>query len=536
MRSWVRPGAVVLALLVAALVVPGGPARSDRAAAGGGTHAARLAEIEAPYRLRTRGAQTIWVDPVRGDDDAPGATRATALRTLAAAWARVPAGTRLTRGIRILITPGTLGEDAVPHYMEDRRGTADAPIVIAAADGPGTVTLPTLNVYGTDHLALVGVRIRATGGDGFHCEQCDHLLLRRVTVRGADPESWRIGDLVKINQSSSIFIERSVLSGASDNTLDLVAVQYASIRRNRISDAMDWCAYAKGGSAYIRVDGNRIFDCGVGGFTAGQGTGFQFMVPPWIHYEAYDVRIVNNVIHDVWGAGVGVNGGYAVLIAHNTLADVGSRSHLLELVAGGRSCDGSPGDPGRGRCATYRDQGGWGTSRVDDGTNHVRIPNRHVYVVRNLIVNRAGRPVGDQVLAVAAPFSGAAQDGSGVPVPTRFDTDLRFAGNVIVTGTDGLPLGIGDETGCAGGGSTCSAAKIRADNAIDTRAARLRDAAGGDFRLVDRAVAILALPELPAFAWDDLPAAIPAGRRDLAVPYDRVGAPRGTEAPAGAWA
>lgn len=532
----IRPLPVALALLVAALVLPGGVARSDAATAGSGDHAARLAEIEAPYRLRTRGTQTIWVDPAGGNDGASGATRATALRTLHAAWARVPAGTRLTRGVRILITPGTLGEADVPHYMEDRRGSANAPIVITAADGPGTVTLPSLNVYGTDHLALVGVRIVATGGDGFHCEQCDHLLLRRVTVRGADPESWRIGDLVKINQSSSVFIERSTLSGASDNTLDLVAVQYAAIRRNRISDAMDWCAYAKGGSAYIRVDGNRIFDCGVGGFTAGQGTGFQFMVPPWLHYEAYDVRIVNNVIHDIWGAGIGVNGGYAVLIAHNTLADVGSRSHLLEFVAGGRSCDGSPGDPGRGRCAAYRDQGGWGTSRVDDGTNYVRIPNRHVYVVRNLIVNRAGRATGDQVLTVARPFSGDAQDGSGVPVPTRFDTDLRLAGNVIVTGSAGLPLGIGDETGCVGAGSSCSAAKIRADNAIDTRDARLRDAAGGDFRLVDRTVAILELPELPAFAWDDLPPGIPAGRRDLSVPRDRTGAPRDADAPAGAWA
>ena len=182
----IRPLPVALALLIAALVLPGGVARSDAASAGSGDPAARLAEIEAPYRLRTRGTQTLWVDPAGGNDGASGATRATALRTLHAAWARVPAGTRLTRGIRILITPGTLGEEDVPHYMEDRRGSASAPIVIAAADGPGTVTLPSLNVYGTDHLALVGVRIRATGGDGFHCERCDHLLLRRVTIRGAD--------------------------------------------------------------------------------------------------------------------------------------------------------------------------------------------------------------------------------------------------------------------------------------------------------------------------------------------------------------
>jgi hypothetical protein len=78
--------------------------------------------------------------------------------------------------------------------------------------------------------------------------------------------------------------------------------------------------------AYLRVEPNLIYDCGTGGFTAGQGTGFQFMTPPWIQYEVYDVKIVNNLIRDTEGAGLGVNGGYNILIAYNTLVRVGSRS------------------------------------------------------------------------------------------------------------------------------------------------------------------------------------------------------------------
>ena len=121
-----------------------------------------------------------------------------ALRTLAEAWARIPAGDPVEGiGTTILIAPGRLGRTAVPNYMEHRHGTADAPIVIRAAAGRGSVTIAPLNVFDVHHLYLVDLRIDAPSGDGFHCERCDHVLLRRVTVRGRDPGSWRIGDLVK---------------------------------------------------------------------------------------------------------------------------------------------------------------------------------------------------------------------------------------------------------------------------------------------------------------------------------------------------
>ncbi|MFM9134875.1 MAG: right-handed parallel beta-helix repeat-containing protein [bacterium] len=402
-----------------------------------------LTALEVPYSMGTVRARTVWVDPRGGSDAADGRTRDTALRTLAEAWRRIPQGEQLSRGVRIRVTPGTLTADDVPNYLESRYGTRRHPIIVQAADGPGTVTLPALNVYDVRYLYLLDLTLRSPAGDAFHCERCDHVLIRGATIRGMPAASGAIGDLVKVNQSQHVHIERSDISGASDNAVDLVAVQYASLRDNVIHDAQDWCAYAKGGSAYVRVVGNEIHDCGTGGFTAGQGTGFQFMVAPWLHYEAYDVAVVNNVVHDVEGAGLGVNGGYNVLIAHNTLYRVGSRSHLLEFVPGGRSCDGRPGDEGRGRCAEYLAAGGWGTTRVGDGSNYVRIPNRHVYVVNNLVLNPTGASSRWQHLEVAAPYTGRWQRGSNVPTPTRFDDDLRIEGNVIWDGPADLPRGLG---------------------------------------------------------------------------------------------
>jgi hypothetical protein len=42
------------------------------------------------------------------------------------------------------------------------------------------------------------------------------------------------------------------------------------------------------------------------------------MLSPWLQYEGYGMKITN-IIYDVWGAGVGVYGGYSVLIAHNSM-------------------------------------------------------------------------------------------------------------------------------------------------------------------------------------------------------------------------
>src|SRR5205085_9869234 len=126
---------------------------------------------------------------------------------------------------------------------------------------------------------------------------------------------------------------------------DSVAVQYGWIVRSKVHGANDWCAYAKGGSASLLVSSNEIYDCGTGGYTAGQGTGFQFMVAPWLHYETYDLKVVDNVIHDVEGAGIGANGSYNALFAYNTIYRSGTRAHLIELGYGERGGDGVAGQP-----------------------------------------------------------------------------------------------------------------------------------------------------------------------------------------------
>jgi hypothetical protein len=331
----------------------------------------------------------LWVDPVQGRDTNSGASRTEALQTLSEAWSRIPAETTLTnQGVRIQLVAGEYPKDSLPTYLEARYGTWQCPVIIQSADGRlAAVLRGDLNVANCRYLYLIDFKIAPVPStDTLHLESCQHVLMRGLELDGglflSEEQTNDVAyDNLKINQCQYIYLEDSDVHGAMDQSVDCVAVQYGHVARNRIHNARDWAMYAKGGSAYLRIEANEFYDAGTGGFTAGQGAGFQFMTPPWIHYEAYDLKVVNNLVHDTDGAGLGVNGGYNVLLAYNTLYRVGARSHTVEFVFGQRSCDGEAGDPGRSACTDYLALGGWGTTRVSDGDNFVRIPNKNVFFI-----------------------------------------------------------------------------------------------------------------------------------------------------------
>jgi hypothetical protein len=463
----VRPSLVSLTLCLAALAVP----------------APALADTDQLPSLSPPGAEKIVVDAHRGRDGNPGTARRP-LRTVTAAWQRIPQAQTLARPVRIVVRPGRYPARALPNYWESRWGSESAPIVIAASR-PGRVTFGSVNLYDLRWVAFSGIAFK-DHFDLFHCELCQHVLLTRSRLVGSPGE---LHENVKVNQSQHIAITHNLVSGADDNAIDFVAVQHARITGNTIERANDWCAYAKGGSAFVLVARNRIRNCGTGGFTAGQGTGFQFMTPPFIRYEAYGIEVRDNTLTNIFGAGVGVNGGYGIVIARNRMWDVGRRSHWIEIGYGSRSCDGQPGDEGRDRCQANLDAGGWGTTRVDDGTNYVRIPNRHVFVLGNVIDQP--RSQGDQLFSIAGPFSGAEQEGSGLG-DVRADDELHIAENLIAG--RGLPTGA-DE--CAA--PDCGALGDR--NSLSAPPGIFRAPRRGDLRL--RAGYRAPNPALPAIDYAD---------------------------------
>ncbi len=470
-----------------------------------------------------------WVDPESGNDITNNGDISAPFRTLTRAWEAVPGTNPLTHAIRINLLPGTYTENMIPNYWENRYGTFTNPIMIR---GTGSINSQvilqnTVNMFNIHYVYFENLEI-ALSGDVFHCESCDHLLLRNLILNGGAQGAQ---ETIKINQSQYIFIENNDISGAWDNAIDFVAVQYAQITGNKIHNAGDWCAYTKGGSAYIRVEKNQIYDCGTGGFTAGQGTGFQFMESPWIKYEAYDIKVVNNIIHDTDGAGLGVNGGYDILMAYNTLYRVGSRSHVLEVVFGSRSCDGVPGDEGRERCKQYLDTGGWGTTVVDDGSNSIRIPNKNVFIYNNIILNPAGYKSQWQHFQISEPFQNPLT--SRVPNPALADDNLQIRGNLIWNGDAGMPLGIEDSLACQNSNITCNAAQLLSGNSINNILPQVADPSTGNFHPTGSwmgSVSSAAIPDFPAWNVSN----VPVGTISNLITTDFDSIPRSANNPPGA--
>jgi hypothetical protein len=494
-----------------------------------------------PYDVGSPVLKDIWTDPVNGNDSNNGSERSQALRTVGEAWNRIPSGTALTgTGYRILLVPGDYSEAVLPAsgWMEARYGTVQYPVILQAADGPHTVRLHGyLSLSDVRYLYLIHLDIVTDpgyGGSGntLHIEGSDHILIRGCKLDGFDGAKRQPQETLKVNQTQYIYVEDSEISGGDWFSLDFVAVQYGHILNNRIYDSGDDCLLMKGGTAYFTVEGNEIYDSGNIGFAAGQGTGFEFMVSPWLHYEVYDIRFVNNVLHDVTNAGMAVRGGYNILMAYNTLYRVGydvRGSGILLIAHGSRSCDGG----NTAACEQNRQNGGWGKENTDTET----IPNRNVYVYDNIFYNPDAEHRADSHFVIHGPAS--PPENSNIPNPSYSDTNLQIRGNLIWNKTQSeVPFGIGEGSGCQSDNSTCNLTQLTSENTVNSAEPQLVNPAQGDFRpAANGNVFGAAVFPIPDFTWADAPSppTVPAGTLSNTVSYDRDRISRTSSSPPGAY-
>ncbi|MCC6362106.1 MAG: S-layer homology domain-containing protein [Bryobacterales bacterium] len=236
-----------------------------------------LAQSPDLYETRPPDGQVLWVDPLAGDDANSGAARTQALASVGEALARIPARQALTRGFRILLLPGAYTEDNFPVQWESRWGTRQAPVVVEAAGGEGTVQVPSFSVSECRYLSIIGIRVAG----GLLASQCDHLLLRTV----------RTGAL-SLSQSAHVSVEKSDISGDWGSAVTLNAVRHGHLKANRIHNAAGWCVDATGGTVDVHLDENEFAHCGVGGFFVGRQTGSHIQLASGPVYE-YNGRLAD---------------------------------------------------------------------------------------------------------------------------------------------------------------------------------------------------------------------------------------------------
>lgn len=494
----------------------------------------------------------LFISPT-GSDANPGTTREQPLQTLGEAWRRIPEGELTGAGYRLNLLPGEYPcEGNCNNYFENKTGTEARPIIVHAADGPGTVTLlGGLNLSHVHYLTLENLTLRAGGqapmwgNNILHLENSDHVWLRGLTVAGPDPrqnpDNYDIQEVIKANQTDYLYLENSDVSGTYQTGVDFFAVQHAAVTGTRIHGTGEWGMYFKGGSAYLRVEGNEFYDCGLG-FQAGEGSNLEVMRPPFLHYETYDVKFVNNLLHDIPGVALSVAGSYNVLLAYNTLYRVGyfndgsGRGYALALFThGARGCldTAENGENNAAQiCGGYTAQGGWGPAQPQADSLEW-IPNRNVFVYNNLFYN----PPGVQTLygqfgaQAPADLPAAAQN---IPSPSRVDDNLVIRGNLLWNGAADTPLSLDAEGSCQAGHPTCSAAQVMAENTINAVEPQLADPAHGDYRPVGGGnVFGVKTYAIPDFTWADAPQQPPVPPGDLsnAVAQDYAGQPRTARVP-----
>jgi hypothetical protein len=506
MPHWPRFGCFVIALF-AALPSP--------------TFAATVGDR---YEIGNPKWKDLWVDPAKGSDENSGKKPEKPFRTLQRALNEVLGDDLRSAGFRIKLLPGHYP----PFGIDGLHGTARAPVMIEAASGAGSVIFDQRSsIFRSEYVYLIGLHIRHTrAANVLQISDCKHILLRELRIEsyGDIPSKAATKEGLKVNQCQYVYVEDSDFSGAWENSVDYVAVQHGHLLHNRIHDCGDWTIYTKGGSAYLRIEGNELYNSPVGGFIAGEGTGFEYLVSPWLHWEAYHIEFVNNYVHDTPGAGMAVGGGYNILFAYNTLYRVGKDTAAIAVLPGEHSCDAHA-----ARCVEFHDAGGWG-SGMQSHENPDHIPARNVSIVNNLVYNPAGWE-GKPPFRVAGPRQTA--PGANIPNPVVVDENLQIKGNVIWTGS-GDALGVeAADSGCAPSNPTCNAAQLRADNQIGGAPPKIvSDPSGGMPVLATGGNAAKArtapLPKFPA-AGRQLSPAAPDGELAPSVTRDLRGAPRGSD-------
>ncbi|MEY2847060.1 MAG: hypothetical protein RL076_2606 [Chloroflexota bacterium] len=426
----------------------------------------------------------IWVDPLLGDDTADGRTPATAVQHLGTAWERIPTTQPLTQsGYRIMLQPGNYDATHIPPDFSQRTGTPQYPIELVATQ-PDSVTF-TAPVHFTDvaYVYIRDIAVVVTDTPALRCTDCHHFLVTASSMQG--------GGIV-ITRSHAVYVEDSQIARSPAAGIHYSAVYDSHIQNTHITQTQTACIQLNAGSAMIRVEANTLTACGTHGVVMGPGSTLESMRSPWIHYDAYDVTVANNVITATTRAGIGIYGAYNALVAFNTLYDVGGTETAIEIGHAQRTCAGQT-SPGLPSCSAQLARRGWGTT--DTTSSGEAIPNRNVFIYNNIVVN----PVTTQNQAhfrVAAAVTPGSY--SGIANPSRADDGLRIVGNILWNGASTLPLGVSPNSGCADSHPTCTAAQLQSMNHINTTTVTFVDVAVANMRLqhtVPTAVPIPALPD-----------------------------------------
>jgi Ca2+-binding RTX toxin-like protein len=267
--------------------------------------------------LTMRPTATLWVKAGAetggdGSEDRPFATIQEAVA-------------RLAPGTAIMVREGVYTENV---KLPATGGTADAPIWLLSADGPGKAhivaansSLPVIKALGTDNAVIDGFTIEG-GTNGIQFSQSGSIfanMVANVVVSNNTILSSRM-DGIKISQADNVHILNNKIVGSGDQGIDFVAVNDSRIVANEVSGVTGVAGiFAKGGSTNVDISGNHVHDVAVDGIVIGGWTDAPFFRPGFTDYEAKGIAVSGNLVEDAGKRPVNILGAVESSLTGNVL-------------------------------------------------------------------------------------------------------------------------------------------------------------------------------------------------------------------------
>lgn len=212
-------------------------------------------------------------------------------------------------------------------YFANLQGTAAQWITLRGAAGEEAVLQGGNNAVQLSdpaYLRIVGLIFRQQTGNGVNVDDggsysspAHHIVFERCTFR--DMNASGNNDLLKLSGLDHFEVrECRFLNGAAGGSgIDMVGCHYGLIRYNYFENQGSNSIQAKGGTAYVRMEGNTFVDGGQRTLNLGGSTGLQFFRPDTAHYEAAHLQVYANTFVGSW-APIAYVGSVHVEVVNNT--------------------------------------------------------------------------------------------------------------------------------------------------------------------------------------------------------------------------
>lgn len=228
-------------------------------------------------------------------------------------------------GDTILIHAGTYSGGL---FFADLKGNENQWITIRNAPGATVVFEGGSNaVQLTEpaYLHLRGLVFQHQTGNGFNLDDggsydtpAHHIVFEDCTFR--DMSASGNNDLLKLSGLDYFEVRHCTFqNGATGGSgIDMVGCHHGLIEGNYFENLGSNSIQCKGGSEWVRIEGNFFRDGGQRTLNIGGSTGLQFFRPDTAHFEAANVQVFANIIVGSW-APVAYVGAVNVTVANNTI-------------------------------------------------------------------------------------------------------------------------------------------------------------------------------------------------------------------------